>query len=477
MERLTGLDASFLYLETVDQPMVINGLIELDVSTMDGGFDFARLQEVLFRRIKEVPQLRRKLYDSAFNVGHPAWVEEFDLDIGDHVHHIRLPEGSDDDLLLDVCGELASRPLTRDRPLWSAWVIEGLPQPDRVAVFCRVHHSVLDGISAASLIDILANTSETHPGRSAELVRRHVGSPNAVQLILGGAASLARRPFTLASLIPETLMVPFNLSRGGRRAAGTADAAGTDREGMPTPFTAPRTLFNGTITPRRAMSFVSLDLEELKEVKNAFDTTINDVLLAVVGGALREYLIAADDLPEKPLISVVPVSTHSGENVVDSGPANQISAMFATLGTDLADPVDRLSEIARRSTRGKSQTGGVRPALLEDWASLAPRWLVNAGMRAYGTFGLADLHPVLHNLIVSNVPGPPIPLYFLGARITHLYPMGPIFHGAGLSVTGVSFDGHLDLGVISCEHLVPDPYVITEAMTATMAELVEAART
>ena len=477
MERLTGLDASFLYLETIDQPMVINGLIELDVSSMDGGFDFARLQEVLLRRIKEVPQLRRKLYDSTFNVGHPAWVEEFDLDITAHVHHIRLPEGSDEGLLHDVCGELASRPLARDRPLWGAWVIEGLPEKDRVAVFCRVHHCVLDGISAATLIDMLAHTSETHPGRSAELVRRHVGSPNALQLVLGGAVSLARRPFTLASLIPETLMVPLKLSRGARRVAGSADAADAGREGMPSPFTAPRTLFNGTITPRRAMSFVSLDLAELKEVKNAFDTTVNDVLLTVVGGGLRDYLIAAGDLPEKSLISVVPVSTHSGGSPVDSGPANQVSAMFATLATDLADPVDRLSEIARRNTRGKSQTGGVRPALLEDWASLAPRWLVNAGMRAYGTFGLADIHPVIHNLVVSNVPGPAIPLYFLGARITHLYPMGPIFHGAGVSVTGVSFDGHLDLGVITCEHLVPDPYVITEAMTATMAELVEAART
>lgn len=474
MERMTGLDATFLYLETPEQPMVINAIIELDVSEVPGGYTFEALRVELQRRLKEVPQFRRKMSDSPLNLGHPAWVEEYDLDIDRHLHRVDLPAGGDRAHLSDLCGELASHPLDRSRPLWEAWVIEGLPEPDHLAVFCRVHHSVFDGVSATQVIGVLTGDGTAERSRDVGLVRRQAGPEAPLRLVAGGVAAAVRRPLAILRLLPGTLAVPLVFARGalGRRGGGE-DSGG---RGQAAPFSAPRTRFNGTLTPRRTMSYLSLDLDELREIKDAYETTLNDVLLTVVGGGLRTMLDADGELPAAPLVGLVPVSTHADGDDAGAGSGNQISVMFSTLGTDIADPVDRLSEIARRGDRGKSSSGSLDPDLLENWTALAPAWLLEAGVRAYGALGLAERHPVLYNLIVSNVPGPPGPLYFLGARILHMYPMGPLFHGAGLSVTGVSSDGRLDLGIIACEHLLPNPSVVADGIAEATRQLLAAAR-
>ena len=462
MERMTGLDASFLYLETTEQMMVINGVVHLDVSTIEEGYSFDRLRSGLARRVKAVPPFRRKVHDSRWNLGHPAWVEDFDFDVANHVRRIELEAGDTEDELLATCGQLASTPLDRSRPLWEVWIIErGDPDAPTVTAFCRVHHALIDGMLGAELLATLAATDASTPAQDPELIRAHVGRANSLQLIAGGVRELAARPMALLRLLPETLSVPMSMRRArGRKTGG---------ESMPAPFTAPRTIFNHSLTPHRAVATASLDLESVKSVTNLLGGTVNDVLLTVIGGAVRSYLEANGDVPSSSLVAIVPMSTR--EDLTTNG-ANQVSAMFASLATDEADPVERYRRIGAAAETAKRQAASVRPALLDDWGRMSPGRLLAVGMRTYESLRLADVHPVIYNLIVSNVPGPRSPLYFLGARITHMHPFGPLLHGAGLSVTGVSIDGHIDLGVISCEHLVPDPDVVARGIEEALAELV-----
>ncbi|MBB1029648.1 wax ester/triacylglycerol synthase family O-acyltransferase [Dietzia sp. SLG310A2-38A2] len=484
MERMTGFDASLLYLETAQQMLVVGGILVVDVSDPGFEYSFERLRAELARRVKEIPEFRRKIYDSVLNLGHPAWVEEYDLDMTQHVRRVDVEAPGDDDAVFEMCGSLSSRPLDRSRPLWQMWVLEGLATPDTVAVFFRAHHALLDGTSAAAVLQKLGRAGTTPSARDLEPVRVQAGGANPIRLVAGGLWDFSvRRPLTLARLVPEAAMLPRRLRRStaGKKsdrtavqAAEGADVAETTAVPDAAPFTAPRTRFNATITPRRAVWGTSLDLSEIKEVKNAFGVTVNDVFLSVVGGGLRRYLQFHDDLPEKPLVAVVPVSTRGDEGAQGN---NRVTVLFASLGTDIHDPLERLRAVARGTRRGKKQArGGMRPGLIQDVATLAPSTALSLVMRLYGDFHLADLHPVIHNVSVSNFPGPRETQDFLGARVTHMYPLGPLMHGSGLSVTAMSLGDQLDVGVNACEHLVPDPEMFATGLRESMDSLLELTR-
>ncbi|UVE94925.1 wax ester/triacylglycerol synthase family O-acyltransferase [Dietzia sp. B32] len=486
MERMTGFDASLLYLETAQQPLVVGGILFIDVADLEVEYSFEWLRTELGRRIKELPELRRKIYDSPLNLGHPAWVEEYDLDITAHVRRVDVDHPGDDRAVFEMCGTLGSRPLDRSRPLWEMWILERLADPDTVVVYFRAHHAILDGANGASILRKFGAAGKRPSARDLDLVRVQAGSANPIRLLAGGWWDFSvRRPLTLARLVPEVVGLPFALRRSTatkkKSAESAADATGTVAETddlvvvpKAAPFTAPRTRFNATITPHRAVWGASLDLGEITEIKDAFGVTVNDVYLAVMGGGLRRYLRSHDDLPDKSLVAVVPVSTRDVEGTQGN---NRVTVLFASLGTDIADPLERLRAISARTSRGKKQSkNGMRPDLIQDVATLAPARTLQLLMRIYGDFHLADLHPVVHNLVVSNIPGPREGLDFLGARVTHMYPLGPLMHGSGVSVTAMSVDGQLDVGINACEHLVPDPDLLATGIREAMDRLLELTR-
>ena len=501
MERMTGFDASLLYLETAQQMLVVGGILVIDVSGLEFEYSFERLRTELARRVKEIPEFRRKIYDSPLNLGHPAWVEEYELDVTEHVRRVVVDAPGDDDEVFEMCGTLGSRPLDRSRPLWEMWVLEGLADPDSVAVFFRAHHSLLDGTSSAAILRKLSAAGHRPSALDLELVRVQAGGANPIQLVTGGLWDFyVRRPLTLARVLPEAAMLPLRFRRATadrRTAAGSAaqkraresaheSAQDSTHESAPAaetadvaapkaaPFTAPRTRFNATITPHRAVWGTSLDLAEIKEIKNAFGVTVNDVFLTVVGGGLRRYLRIHDDLPDKPLIAVVPVSTRGDDGTQGN---NRVTVLFASLGTHIRDPLERLRAVSARTRRGKKQTrGGMRPDFIQDLANLAPSTTLSLLMRLYEDFHLADFHPVVHNLVVSNFPGPRGKVDFLGARVTHMYPLGPLMHGSGLSVTAMSLDGRLEVGINACEHLVPDPDLFAAGVRESLDRLLKLTR-
>ncbi|QGW24230.1 hypothetical protein GJR88_01843 [Dietzia sp. DQ12-45-1b] len=460
MQRLSGLDASFLYFETRAQLLHVCGLIVLDGSEMNGGYSFDALRAELARRVTAMPGFRRKLHDSLLNIDHPVWVEAEDFNIDHHLHRVGLPEPGGDEVLAELCGHLASQPIDRSMPLWQMYVIEGLPD-NRFAVFAKMHHSTVDGVTGANMMSQLCSLTPDDPTLDQELVEETAGGSGALELAVGGALSRLATPWRLASLLPGTLgVVPSWINRARKGLA------------MPAPFTAPRTPFNRTITGHRSISYASVGLDQIKRIKNVFNTTVNDVVLAICSTALRTYLDDLDTLPSKPLIAMVPMSVHAAESRPGT---NRVSGMFMSLATDIDDPVERLESIRDANTVAKDHTDALDANLLTDWAQFAAPSVFGSAVRMYSRLRLSERHPVVHNLIISNVPGPNIPLYFLGARVTKMLPMGPVFHGAGLNCTVMSLDGELHFGFIACKDLVPDPWPMARAVDAAVAELVAAA--
>ncbi|MFC4602796.1 WS/DGAT/MGAT family O-acyltransferase [Rhodococcus kronopolitis] len=461
MERLSGLDSTFLYLETPTQLLHVCGLIVLDVSTIPGGYSYPAFKTELSARVRAMPAFRRKLFDSRFNLDHPAWVEDPDFDVDRHLHRIAVPAPGGRAELAELCGHLASQQMDRTIPLWEMWVIEGL-EDGSVAIMSKMHHANVDGVTGAGMIATLCSLSPDAPRPELDPDQQGAGRADTLELAVGGLLSFASRPLKMAKVLPSGAALLPRWIRRARRG-----------EAMPAPFSAPRTSLNGAITGHRNIAYSQLDLDKVKLVKDVFGVKVNDVVMATVAGALRGYLSARDELPDSSLVAMVPVSVHETS---DRPGTNQISGMFTQLGTQIADPVERLRQTNVHNSMVKSHNASLGASLLQDWSQFAAPTAFGGAMRVYSNLKLAERHPVVHNLVVSNVPGPPIPLYLLGARISAMYPLGPIFHGAGLNVTAMSLAGRLNVGLVSCPELAPALWDLADGFGPALDELVTAAR-
>jgi diacylglycerol O-acyltransferase len=459
MDRLSGLDASFLYLESSAQLLHVCGLIVLDPATIPGGYDFAEFKDQLERRIDGVPMFHRKLKQVPLGIDHPVWVTDDDFDIDRHVHRMALPSPGGARELADLCGHMAGIPLDRSRPLWEFVVIEGL-ESGKVAVFTKMHHCTVDGVSGANAISSLCSLEpDAPPLESAPSGGLTDRTPSDAELLARGIVANLAKPVQVAKMVAPTAEV---LTKTVARArSGTAMAA---------PLRAPRTSFNGTITGHRTVAVEDISLETIKEVKNAVPgATVNDVVITLCGGALRRYLEERGELPSSSLVASVPVSVRDQSK--KQGGSNKVSTIFSRLGTDIEDPLDRLAMVSEGNTHAKEHHKAIPADTLQDWAEFAAPRTFGLAVRMVSSLRLADSGPVIHNLVISNVPGPPVPLYFCGARIEGLYPLGPIFHGAGLNLTVMSSEGQMHIGAIACRELVPQPWKLTDKFAEELAVL------
>jgi diacylglycerol O-acyltransferase len=444
MERLSGLDASFLYLESSAQLMHVCGIVQLDPSTIPGDYTFDGFKADLEARISTIPDFRRKLKEVPLEIDHPVWVDDTDFDIDRHVHRLAVPSPGGPAELAELCGHMAGIPLDRSRPLWEMWVIEGLDN-GKIAVFTKMHHATVDGISGSNLVSFLCSLEPGAPLLDLTPLGEHYGSaPGDWELFGRGMLNNLAKPLHFARLMaPTTRTVARTI---GRARSGTAMAA---------PLTAPRTSFNGVISGQRSVAYADISLEKIKAIRHAVDgATVNDVVLAVSGGALRRYLVEHDELPETSLVASVPVSVHQTSQ--RTGGTNKVSSMFTKLGTDVEDPVTRLKQLAEANAHAKDHHKAIPADTLQEWAEFAAPRTFGLAVRAVAKLKLAEKGPVIHNLVISNVPGPPVPLYFMGAKITGFYPLGPVFHGAGLNITVMSSNGKMHVGLIACRTAMPE---------------------
>ena len=390
MDRLSGLDASFLYLETPEQLMHVCGLIVLDPATMPDGYSFDAMQAEIDQRVHDVPTFTRKLRKVPLKLDHPIWVRDTHFDIDRHVHRLALPQPGGYAELVELCGHIAGQPLDRSRPLWEMWVIEGYDD-GKIAVFTKMHHATVDGVSGANLISHLCSLEpDAHPSLRARWAGS--GGIRASSSCSGGDGHTLTRPLNAAKLLaPSTQLITKTV---GRAREGTAMAA---------PFSAPRTSFNGTITSHRRIGLADMSLDDIKSVKKATGTTVDDVVLAVAGGALRSYLEDRGELPSNSLLATVPVSVREDSKRSDG--ANKVSALFAKLGTDVEDPLERLEDLSSANRNAKEHHSAISADSLQDWAEFAAPRTFGLAVRAYAGLRLAERHPVVHNLVISNVPG------------------------------------------------------------------------
>ena len=462
MKRLSGLDASFLYLETSTQLLHVCGLLVLQPESMPDGYSFATMKERMARQAGAIPEFRQKLRRVPLDLDHPVWVDDEDFDVDRHVHRLALPAPGGPEELSEATGHLAGLPLDRSRPLWDMWVIEGLAD-GRIAVFLKMHHATVDGTSGMGLLAHLCSLEPEAgpPVPDPAEVGTSPRSPSEVELLARAAVRTGMRPLRLAKLMAPTVGA----------LAGTVDRA---RKGtaMAAPLTAPRTSFNATITGRRAIAYADLPLDEVKAVKNAVEgATVNDVVLTLCGGALRRYLEERGELPTTSLLATVPVSVRGTSQAAG---VNQVSALFARLGTDIADPAERLRFVSQGNRKAKDHNKAIPAEALQEWAELAAPKTFGMAVRIYSGLRLAEKHPVVHNLVISNVPGPPVPIYFLGALVEGMYPLGPVFHGAGLNITVISSNGQVHVGIIACADLAPRLWDLAHHFPEELAALSKA---
>ena len=465
MERLSGIDAAFTYLETDHAHMHVAMTAIFDTETMPDGYSFEAVRQLIIDRMHLVAPFRRRLVTVPFNLNHPIWIEDPDFDIDFHVHRVDAPAPGGRRELADLAARIASVPLDRRRPLWEIWVIEGLKH-DRIGVVTKVHHSAIDGASGAeimtTLYDMVAEGADIEPPEPHE--PEHI--PNEWELIGYAMSSRLKRWMDMPALLGRTVSNLSNvISNRMSDDPGTHGAL---------PLTAPATPFNSSISPHRRVGFARVPLSGAKEIKEAFGVKVNDVVLAIMSGTLRKYLDDRGELPDESLVACIPVSVRTEE---EKGSANnRVSAMFAHLATQEADPAERLRLIADSTKGAKEEHNALGARLMTDWGEYAAPRTFHLASRLYSQIGMANMHRPIHNLVISNVPGPPFPLYFAGAKLIAAYPMGPIMEGAGMNVTVLSYEDNIDVGFMVDRELTPDVWDLAGAVEAAYEELLAAAR-
>lgn len=456
--RMRGADASFLYLET---PTVHMHTLKIAVVEPHRDLDFDSLVVGTLARLRRMPALRRRVMPVPWALNHPLLVTQRRIDPDRHFFRHDLGGSATlRDAEVEI-GRIAGRQLDRTAPLWEIHVIEGLADGRRVVVG-KIHHALADGNAANGM---LGNLTDIRSADRATPLTRDVDDdtpiPSRRRLALEGLRDAVLQAALLPRLLLATVKGLASMLRYRRR----------NETGVPLPIAhAPRVSFNGPLTSRRSFATVTLPLADLKGVRRQHGVTLNDVVLALTAGALRRWL---DEHGERPAISLtagVPV----GLDAADSDPrllGNNVSNLFTTLATDVADPVERLHRISRTAGHAKEMNRRLGSQMLADWNQFAPPSLVALGTRLYSRFRAARFHPAAFSAIVSNVPGPRETISIGGARLTDIFSVGPLVDGIGLNVTVWSYVDRMNFSLLACPDLLPDVEVLASYFPAALAEL------
>jgi len=476
MQTLSSLDASFLYLETPEMPMHVGALHVFELPEGYKGRYVRDLRRHIASRLPVVPVLRRKLWWMPLNFANPAWVDA-EPDLNKHIVEIKLPRAarSGDGMAQLEAQVAALHPvlLDRRRPLWKFHVFEGLgPGANgckRVALYSQLHHAAVDGQAAVALANAILDVSpepraiEIRPSKRTKQFRLGLG-----EALRGALANQIQQVSDIVRELPATLSTLGGAAGAALKGSLANSVLLGGKGGSGNIALAPNTPFNASITTGRAFAAVSLPLAELKSIGKAHDATINDMVMMVVSTALRRYLAKRHALPKKSLIAAVPISLRaSGDTRSD----NQASMSLISLGTHIAEPMKRLAHIRAASAAMKSTLGSVKNILPTDFPSLGLPWLIEAAASLYGRAKVADRIPQVANVTISNVPGPPMPLYMAGARMLTNYPASIIVHGMALNITVQSYAGSLDFGVMADAKAMPDVGSFAQAVEVAFDDL------
>jgi WS/DGAT/MGAT family acyltransferase len=469
MEQLSGLDASFLYLETGNMPMHIGSLAIYDQSTAPGGaVTFKDILRFFEKRVHKARAFRRRIVTVPMSLDHPYWIEDPDFDLEFHVRHIALPKPGDWRQLCIQTARLHARPLDTTRPLWEAYVIEGLDNVAGVpegsfALVTKLHHAAIDGVSGAEMSKAIHDVSPEDMVESADDDWNPERFPTSMELLGRSAVTTAKKPFEFASLLARNAPTAWRFGRG------------LLNKELQLTTKVPRTRFNANVSPHRVFDGRSFSLDEIRAIKGRVDgATVNDVVVSVCGGALRHYLESKGELPEESLVAMAPVSARPEEMREAAG--NLVSTMSLPVRSDIADPLDRLRAVRVESEKAKKLTRTVGASLAAEAAHFLPSTTTGLMATAYGRYGLAKRLPPIFNTVITNVPGPNFPLYSMGSRMVANFGLGPVAHGVGLFQPVIGYNGQITISVNSCRDMMPDPAFYCDCLTETFEDLKKAAK-
>ena len=474
MKHLSGMDASFLHLESPEMPMHTGGLAVLELPSGYEGDYWEDVKAHIGSRMHLAPVFTRKLALMPFELANPVWVEDDDVDLDYHVRRVLLPRPGTRVQLEAYVARLHSSLLDRSRPLWEFYVIEGL-ESGQAAFYIKAHHAAMDGAAGAVMADAILDTSEEPRAvRPAPPHRATTGYQLGMAELAGAAVKNGVEQYLkLLKLLPTMAKVAMSI-KPPQPNEGTAGSGPLAALGQALGITVgPRTPFNVAITNQRAFAGISLPLGEVKAVAKQLGATINDVVMTMCSSALRRYLEERQSLPAQQLIASVPVSLREAGNTEMN---NQGTMMTIGLATHLAEPLARLKAIHDASVKAKAHTSNVKAAIPSDFPSFGAPWLISGLASMYGRSKLADSLPPMTNVVISNVPGAQTPLYLARARMVTNYPLSIPAHGMALNLTVQSYNGALDFGITACRRAVPDVGEFKGLLRDALTELQVAAK-
>jgi WS/DGAT/MGAT family acyltransferase len=484
MRQLTSLDAQFLAIETPQTWGHVSGLAVLDPSTTPSGqLTLDDVCRVVSERLHLLPPFRWRLVWVPFGLDHPYWIEDPNFDLDFHIRESAVPPPGTDVQLAEVVSRIVARPLDRRHPLWELYLIQGL-EHGRVAMLTKIHHAAVDGVSGAEITGLLLDLSpegrDVPPAPARTPGER---KPGQFEMFARGLLGAPRQPvralLTLPTVVPnagglpgmDAMPVVPTIGRAASRVrrvlTGSRDGEVLERPSTPVP----RTRFNTRISPHRRYSFGQVSLDRIKAVKNEVGITVNDVVVAMCASALRAWLLDRDELPEEPLVAMVPVSVRTSEQMGTFG--NRVSAMFVPIPTDEPDPRERLLRAHEILKVAKDRHRALPATLLQDVTQFVPPAVFARAARVVTQLSaLPRVRPAL-NLVISNVPGPREPLYCAGAEMVANYPVSVIADGVGLNITCMSYLDHVDFGIVVDREQVDDAWPLFEAVRHALDEFHE----
>jgi diacylglycerol O-acyltransferase / wax synthase len=483
MRQLTSLDAQFLAFENQRQTGHVAGLAVFDPSTApEGRLDADVVKQLIRDRLSLLPPLRWRLVEVPFGLDYPYWADDLHFDLDYHVRELALPApGSDAQLAVQVA-RIMSRPLDRERPLWEIYVVHGL-ESGHTAVLTKIHHAVIDGMSGAEIMGILLDLSPE--GRELPETERgqRAGGASTAEMLARSIAGVPRYPLrvlrSLPSAVPNINDTPLRALPGlpviGRVAGTLQGVVDRDRQRpVGRRYKSPKTSFNGRVSPHRRVAFGQLPLDEVKEAKNAHGVTVNDVVVSLCAGAVRRWLLQHDELPEEPLVAQIPVSVRASEQSGTYG--NRILLMAAPLFTNEPDPIVRLHRTHDAMRDVKERHRALPADLLQDANHFIPPAIFARASRLTLRLAATRAGRPNWNLVISNVPGPQIPLYMAGAKLLANYPISVITDGMGLNITVMSYMGRMDFGLVSDRDQMPDVWLLMDWLREELDALMPAKR-
>jgi diacylglycerol O-acyltransferase / wax synthase len=451
--QLSGLDATFLYLESAETPMHVGSLHLYTLPPKFKGDFTQTLRKHLASRLHLVPIFTRRLQTLPFDIGHPSWQKVVDVDLQYHVKRIDLPKPGTTAQMESYCAKLHSQLIDRSKPLWEFYVFEGLASGE-IGFYSKIHHATLDGkagtVLANAILDITTIPRIVETADPARAVR----PPTPIAKLVGAALS-------------NSLAQYAKIVRALPSAVSTIGAAAFKNRGAGIGL-APKTIFNQNVSNQRSFVTARVDQAEAKAIGKALGGSINDVVLYLCSTALRAYLTKHGGIPKKSLIAMMPVSLRQeGNNDLN----NQASMMLVSLGSHLTDSHKRFAAILESTQKVKAALSSLKGVMPTDYPSLLTPWLVSGLAGTYNKSRIANYIPMPANVVISNVPGPTVPLYLAGAQMTSFHPLSIIVHGVALNITVQTYAGHIDFGIICCKQAVPQARSIAKAVEASFRDL------